>query len=166
MALRRTWLWILLGAVATGVVGLVALAASGVYFITQHVQSENTSSSQAIESFGAVTGQFGDMRPLYELDADHSPRTTRRLADMPTAATAASQLWVLAWDPGDERLVRLSLPFWILRIGNQKMKFAGGSQQWDLERLELDVGELERIGPALVFDYRDEEGVRVLLWTQ
>jgi hypothetical protein len=37
---------------------------------------------------------------------------------------------------------------------------------FDFQRLNLDVDELERIGPALVFDFRNQDGVRVLLWTQ
>ena len=30
----------------------------------------------------------------------------------------------------------------------------------------LDVDELGRIGPVLLLDYRNQDGVRVLLWTK
>jgi hypothetical protein len=42
----------------------------------------------------------------------------------------------------------------------------GSDEGFDLEHLNLDGEELARIGPALVFDYRDRDGARVLLWTQ
>jgi hypothetical protein len=37
---------------------------------------------------------------------------------------------------------------------------------FDLKELDLDVKELRRIGPALVHDFRDTSGERVLIWTQ
>ena len=46
------------------------------------------------------------------------------------------------------------------------MRIAHGANGFDFERLNLDVDELERIGPALVFDFRNQDGARVLLWTR
>jgi hypothetical protein len=54
----------------------------------------------------------------------------------------------------------------VLAVGRQKMEVAGRGRDFDLERLKLDTRELERIGPKLVFDFRDRDGARVLLWTQ
>jgi hypothetical protein len=37
---------------------------------------------------------------------------------------------------------------------------------FDIERLQLDVNELHRVGPVLLFDFKSTNGERVLIWTQ
>jgi hypothetical protein len=166
MASRRTWLWVLAGAAGTGVVVLVAAAGAGVYYVTRHVQSEHASSADALRAFDAVKASFGESRPLYELDRADQPRPTRPLHTVPSSAVPPTELRVLVWDPENQRVVKLSLPFWMLRFGRQKFSLPQGHGAVELEHLDLDLQQLERIGPSLVFDYRHSEGARVLLWTQ
>jgi hypothetical protein len=166
MASRRTWFWIVGGVLASGIVVLVAAAAAGIYYVSRHVQSERSSSVDAIRTFEEVRTTFGESKPLFEVDRTEQPRAVRPLSALPTASHRPRELWVLAWDPDNERIVRLSMPFWMLRLGKQKFTVAQGRTGVDLEHLELDFNELERIGPAVVFDYRDPDGGRVLLWTQ
>lgn len=166
MASRKTWVWALVGVAGAGVVVLIAIAGAGLYFVSQHVLTQVTPGPEAIQAFDAVTGSFDQARPLYELNARREPRATRPLGDLPTARMRPTHLWVLAWNPENSKLVKVSLPFWILRLGPRKLKFSHGQTGFDLNRLDLDVDQLERIGPAIVFDYRDENGVRVLVWTQ
>jgi len=90
----------------------------------------------------------------------------RSTQELPTSKVKPQDLKILAFDPEKQRLVKVSLPFWLLRLGKQKIDVMNDEPGFDLERLNLDVAELERIGPALVFDFRSHEGVRVLLWTQ
>jgi hypothetical protein len=71
----------------------------------------------------------------------------------------------MAWDADDERIIRISVPFWLLRMGGQRIDVNDG-QGFDLKDLHLDVRDLERIGPVLVFDYRSASGERVLVWTK
>jgi hypothetical protein len=61
--------------------------------------------------------------------------------------------------------VKISLPFWLLRMGRRKID-VGKDAGFDLDRLNLDVNELERIGSMLVFEHRAPSGERVLIWTQ
>jgi hypothetical protein len=166
MASRKTWLWVLVGICAMGLVVLIAAAGAGVYYVTRHVQSEASSSAEAIRTFDAVKTAFADKRPLYELDRGEQPRATRPLSSLPTAKVPPKDLWVLVWDPENERVIKLSLPFWMLRVGKQKFSLPQGHGGVDLDHLDLDLKQLERIGPALVIDYRHPEGARVLLWTQ
>lgn len=163
MASKRTWLWILGGAVAICVLGLVVLAGAGMYFISQHVATERSTGADAIRAFDAA--RKGHKDPLFEIDrADHI-KLTRPLTDIPSSPTRPQHLWILAWDPDDERLVRLSLPFWLLKMGKRKIDIMQ-DDGFSLDRLNLDMKELERIGPALVVDYRTPSGERVLVWTQ
>jgi len=166
MASRRTWVWIIGGICATGTMVLIVAAGAGIYYISRHVESEQSSSSDALRRFEDVRTIFADKRPLYEVDRAEQPRVITPLNTLPTAEKRPRDLWVLAWDPDHERMIKLSLPFWMLRLGKQKFNVSQGKTGVDLEHLDLDLGELERIGPALVFDYRDPDGGRVLLWTQ
>jgi hypothetical protein len=166
MAKRRTWLWIIGGVAATGLVGLVAVAGASVYFVSRHVQAETSTGPKAVDAFDRVTGEFGTRRALYELDAQERPHLTSPLATLPTSPTTPTSLMVQAWDPEKERLVSLSLPFWLLRLGPQHMRVSRRDHSFDFHQLELDFSELERIGPALLLDYRNQDGARVLLWTK
>jgi len=166
MAKRRTWLWIIGGLAATGLLAVVALAAASVYFVSRHVHAETTSSSDAISSFDEVVGAFQGRRPLYGLDAQDRPVLTTELAALPSAPLPSSSLMVQAWKPDDERLVRLSLPFWLLKFSPDQLRVSGDRGDFDLHELQLDIEQLARIGPALVLDYRNQDGVRVLLWTK
>jgi hypothetical protein len=100
------------------------------------------------------------------MDSANEPRPVRPLADLPTSPAAATHLELLAWDPDDERLVQVSLPIWLLRFGRHKMSIESDGHGFNLEHLDLDARQLERIGATLLFDFRDQDGVRVLVWTQ
>ena len=164
MASRRTW--IVLGVLAAGLVVLLAAAGAAVYFVTRHVQTRQTSTADALRTFDEVHSSLGGERPLFELDQDDEPRPVRPLDELPTSPTAPTSLEILAWDPSDQRTVRLTLPFWVMRLGKSDVSVVDHDPGFSLERLDLNVDELARIGPALVLDYRTSEGVRVLLWTK
>jgi hypothetical protein len=163
VASRRTW--IVLSVLGAGLILLLAATGVAVYFVTQHVQTRRETSVEALRTFDAVRAAFGNQRPLYELDQDEEPRVVRPLKDLPTAPAAPTRLQILAWDPEEQRTVRLALPFWMLRLGKSDVSVVQDDAGFDLERMQLDVDELARIGPALVFDFRNRDGVRVLLWT-
>jgi hypothetical protein len=166
MGSRKTWVWIIVGVLGLCLFGLILVAGAGVYFVTRHISTERSTSTEAIQAFDAVRASFPNQRPLYELDAAEQPRVARPLGELPTSTSRPQSLRMLAWDPDKQRLVKVSLPFWILRLKKSRMDVVGRERGFDLERLDLDGEELERIGPALVFDFRDQDGVRVLLWTQ
>jgi hypothetical protein len=161
MASRRTW--IVLGVLGAGLVLLLAAAGAAVFFVTQHVQTRRTTSADALRTFDEVRVAFAGARPLFELDPDDEPRAVRPLHELPTAPSAPTTLRI---HPDDQRTVRLSLPFWVLRLGKKDVTVVNDGEGFNLERLDLDVDELERVGPALVLDYRNSDGVRVMLWTQ
>jgi hypothetical protein len=163
---KKTWIWIIVGGIAVCGLGLVALAGAGIYFATKHVSTARTSATAAADTFDVARARFKNVRPLIEIDADDRPRVARNTRDLPTGTVKPEHLWVLAWDPDEERVVKVSVPFWLLRLGRRKLDVMSGERRLDLDRLELDVAELERIGPALVLDLRAPSGERVLLWTQ
>jgi hypothetical protein len=166
MAKKRTWLWILVGVFGLAVVCMLALAGAGIYFVSSHVHARPTSSADAFQSFDEVKASFKDQKPVFDLDVREQPKQVRSLADMPTSSNRPQDLWILAWDPDRERLVRVSVPFWVLRLGKRKIDLFNGDRGFSLDRLQLDTEELQRVGPQLLIDYRTPTGERVLIWTR
>jgi hypothetical protein len=166
MGTRRTWLWVIIGVLGVGFVVLIAVAGAGVYFVTHHIQTRSTSDAEAMRALDGVRQMFQNARPLYEVDTSDEPHLTRPLTSIATSDSPATDIDILAWDPDHQHLVRMSLPLWLLRLGHQHAVVAGDDGRgFDLERLDLDADELARIGPTLVFDLRNRDGVRVLVWT-
>jgi len=162
---KRTWLWIVLACLGVCVIAMFVLAGAGMYFVMNHVNVTRSSSADALRSFDDARKQFKDQQPLFVIDNREQPRMARPLTELPNGSVKPQHLWILAWDPEEEKVVKLSLPFWLLRMGKKKMTVmeSGG---FDLERLNVDWRELERIGPALVFDLKSSHGERVLIWTR
>lgn len=166
MAKARTWLWILVGFFGVCVLGLVLVAGAGLYFVSNHIAIRKTTSTEALRRFDNERDRFKAVRPIIEIDAMERPHEPRPVSEMPTSAIKPANLYVLAWDPDDGQLARIALPFWVLRLGRQKVDFLKDAHDFNFNRLNLDVRELERIGPALLLDYRRPSGERVLIWTQ
>jgi hypothetical protein len=165
MASRKTWIWIIVGIFGTCVVMLIAIAGAGIYFVSSHVSSKQTTSVDAFQTFDTTKATFRDQRPLLEVDNGDRPRVTRPLSSFPTSTTRPEQLCVLAWDPEEERVVQVNLPFWLLKLGRRKVDIAN-HRGFNLDNLDIDVHELERIGPVLLLDLRGQSGERVLVWTK
>ena len=78
-------------------------------------------------------------------------------------------LRVLAYDPDAEKLVRVSIPFWLLRLAptNKRMSFLSDNGiDFDSDRVHLSLDDLERRGPGLVVDHTDRRGSLLLVWTE
>jgi hypothetical protein len=166
MATKKTWILVILGLIGACVVALVAVAGAGVYFVTRHIHTQRAQTSDAMTSLDKARARFKDQRPLIEVDAMGRPSVSTPLAELPAGSTQPNDLVVLAWNPEDERVVTVTMPFWLLRLGHRKIDLMNGDKDFDLDRLNLDVDQLQRIGPRLVFDWRRPTGERVLIWTQ
>lgn len=162
----KTWIWIVVAIVMVGILGLIAMAGVGVYIATQHIDTRAASAASATRDFDEVKARLSGQKPLIELDG--RGRFLRSNADRPTPAriTAPEALNVLAFDPDEERIVKVSIPFWVLRMkmGGTTIDFNGN--RMDLEDLKLTVEDLERFGPTLIVDHRASNGERVLVWSQ
>jgi hypothetical protein len=166
MASTKTWIWIIAGFLGVCVLVLFAIAGTGVYFVSQHIDARHTSSGEAMRQFDVAREAFKGKQPLLELDRLGHQRQVTRTEGMPTSSVRPTDMDILAWNPVSGRVVRVSLPFWLLHIGRRKVDILDNSNDFDIDRLNIDVNELERIGPALVLDYVTLNGERVLVWTQ
>jgi hypothetical protein len=166
MSTRRKWIWIVLIFLGVCVVGMMMVAGAGVYFVAKHFDMKSSTVADASRAFDEVRATFKEPKPLFEIDTSERAKPTRAIAEMPTSTVKPKYLWVQVWDPDEEHLVKISLRFWLLKLGKRKVDFAHGGEGFDLDELNIDVNELERIGPVIVIDFRAPHGERVLLWTQ
>lgn len=162
----KTWVWVVVAIVVIGILGVIAMAGVGFYFFSQHVNTKVVSSASAAREFADISARFTGQKPLIELDDQgHLLRAnTDRAA--PAKAEPLEALHVLAYNPDDGRIVRISLPFWLLRMKMHGTTIDLDGNRMDLEDLKLTVEDLERYGPTLVVDHKARNGERVLVWSQ
>jgi hypothetical protein len=162
----RTWVWVVVGVVVAGILGIVAIAAASFYYVSQHVDTKEVSPAMASREFDEVRARFASQKPLIELD--DRGELVRTNPDRPAQkATKLEKINVLAFDPDEGRIVRVSIPFWLLRLkagGRATIDLNHG--RVDLEDLKMSVEDLERYGPTLIIDHSSRRGERVLVWSQ
>jgi len=160
----KAWVWVVIGVVVFGILGVIAMAAAGLWFVKSHVDIRTTTTAAATEDFQTIRERFAAQKPLIELD-EHGT-FLRANVDRPDGTRRPQTLNVMAFDPHDEKVVRMELPFWLLRLKGGGGRFDIGRSNVDLGRMRLTVEDLERYGPILILDQRDTDGSRVLVWSQ
>jgi len=158
----RKALWIVLGVIAFLIVCVLAMAAFGLYFVSRNLDMATATEAQADRSFESVRAGFKGA-PIITLD-DRDRVTLSRRPPAQAAAERPTVMHVMAYDPDDERMVRVTIPFWMLRLGREKIRLGAG-RDLEFEQLKITAEELERYGPALLLDHT-KDGSRVLVWTQ
>jgi hypothetical protein len=168
---RKTWISILIAAVI--IVGVLALTVVGgtAFFIYRHVNTEFTSERTAQQEFTAMRARFANQQPLIEVRRGDQPVLHKELVPSTRSAGAPLQsLRVLAYDENAGKLVRVRIPFWLLRLMPSRhllmLNDEGLDVDIDTERVRLTLEDLERRGPGLVLDQRDRRGSKVLVWTE
>jgi len=160
----KTWVWVVVGIAVFCILSVIALAAAGLWFVKSHVDIRPTTAAAATSDFQMVRERFADQKPLIELD--ERGNFVHANVDRPNGSKPPETLNVMAFDPHDERVVRVDIPFWLLRLKMQGTRIDVGNSNVDLARLKLTVEDLERFGPTLIVDHRDRDGSRVLVWSQ
>jgi hypothetical protein len=162
----KPWVWVVVGVAITGILGLIAVAGVAVYLFSQHVETRTVTPAVAARDFEQVKSRFAGQKPLIELDARgrfvRSNANRRKSAD----ARRPEQLNVMAFDPDKGKIVRLSIPFWLLRLKMRGATIDLNHNRMDLEDLRLTVEDLERFGPTLIVDHSTADGEHVLVWSQ
>ena len=167
MAIKvKTWVWVIVAIMVVGILAIIAMAGAGIYFFSKNISARTVSPTTAASEFDAVRARFTGQKPLIELD--ERGEFLRSNTDRPTPADAKhpENLYILAFDPDDGSLVRVTVPFWLLRMKMGGTTIDFGNNRMDLEDLKLTIEDLERFGPTLVLDQMNEGGDRVLVWSQ
>ena len=162
----KTWVWVVLAIVVIGILGVIAMAGVGLYFFSQHIDSKSASPAEAARDFEQVTTRFTGQKPLIELD-DRGRYLRSHTDRQPSANTKPpEELHVMAFDPDEGHIVRVTVPFWLLRMQMRGAAIDLNGNRFDLEDMKLTVEDLERFGPTLIVDHRSSAGERVLVWSQ
>ena len=162
----KTWIWVVVGIFAIGILGVVAMAGVSIYFFSQHIQTTTASPALADRDFDRVKAQFEGQKPLIELDGrGRYLRSNTDIKAKPDAKMPDS-VHVMAFDPKDGRVVKVTIPFWLLRLKMRGATIDLNGRSMDLEDLRLTVEDLERFGSILIVDHKTPDGERVLVWSQ
>jgi len=165
---RRTWISVVIASVI--IVGILAVAAIGgtAFFIYRHVSTQSAPNEKADETFAQARARFAGQQPLIEIRHDDDPVLHREAIPAEMPAEKLETLRVLAYDTHEERLVRVSIPFWLLRMApSRHVSFLSDTGiDFDSDRLRLTLDDLERRGPGLILDQADRRGSQVLVWTE
>jgi hypothetical protein len=162
----KTWVWVIVGIVVVGILLVIAMAGAGLYFFSRNISARTVSATTAASEFDAVRARFTGQKALIELDDRGNFLRSNTDRPVPKDSKPPETLYVLAFDPDDGSLVRVTIPFWLLRLKMRGATIDFGDSSMELEDLKLTVEDLERFGPTLVLDQLSEGGDRVLVWSQ
>jgi uncharacterized protein YneF (UPF0154 family) len=165
---RQTWVSVVIAIVI--VIAIMAISAVGgtAYFISRHVRTQFTAEPNAAEQFAQARARFAGQKPLIEIRRDDEPVMHRELAAGSSSTVKLSSLRVLAYDTRAQKLVRVSIPFWLLRLAptNKFSVLGDNGIDLDSDRVHLTLDDLERRGPGLILDQADRRGSQVIVWTE
>jgi len=165
---RKTWISVVIASVV--IVGLLAVAAIGgtVFFIYRHVNTQFTASDNAEQQFAEARARFTGQQPLIEIRKGDEPLLHREVIPASRPAAKLDTLRVMAYDTHARKLVRVSIPFWLLRMAPSRhvSLLDDSGIDFDSDRVRLTLEDLERRGPGLILDQADRRGSQVLIWTE
>ena len=164
---RQTWVSIVIALVI--VVAMLAITAVGgtAYFISRHVRTQFTPEPNAAEQFAQTRARFAGQQPLIEIRRGDEHVLHRELAAT-SSTVKLSSLRVLAYDTRAQKLVNISIPFWLLRLApSNKFSVLGDNGiDFDSDRVRLTLDDIERRGPGLILDQADRRGSQVIVWAE
>ena len=167
MSKKRSWIPIVLGVIFCVFLIAAALIGAGFYYFVNHVGVETVTAQTAHEEFEKERKAFGNQEPLLILEG-HKVRVNAAEKARPNkSGKRIEDIHILAWDPDEDKLARIRIPFWLLAMkSGGRIRLNSGSRVFESDELPLEIEDLERHGPGLIIDVTDREGQRVLVWAQ
>jgi hypothetical protein len=167
MAKKTSWAVIILGIGAfVLVVGVGLLAVVGYVIYQQFAfQAKSATEMSADQEFAQIVAKFEGQKP-YLVIRDGEPVVSDEPASSPGKPVEA--LHIIVWDPDERKVVKLNMPFWLLRMTKgQPIRISSHDDPGaDAMKLKITAEDLERRGPGLILDHREATGERVLVWAQ
>jgi hypothetical protein len=163
---QRTWIWVVLGVFVV----LFVLAVGGIFFAVsffrQSMSVTEVSASTADDEFDAVRARFAGQQPLIQF-VDERPQLIDDPGRQTTAGKPLTTMHLMAWDDREAKLVRLAVPFWLLRLKSGPIQLSAYSQGWNDHGVSFRVEDIEKHGPGLLLDVNERsDGGRVLIWAE
>jgi hypothetical protein len=155
---RKTWITILIAFFIIAGITAIGLVAGTAYWVSRHVSTQLTSPESAEEEFSREQARFGGQQPLIEISGSGDNPTFRKSsnAEEDRLPGELKALHARFYDPGEGKMVRADIPFWLIRIG--------GSFSFMSDRGSVTLEDLERHGPGLIVNGTSPDGEQVLIW--
>jgi hypothetical protein len=165
-----TWASILIAAVIVVCVLAATAVGGAAYFIYRHVNTSFTPTETAEAEFLDARQRFAGQQPLIHVEHHNEPPVVNMdvLKHQNASAGKLESLRVLAYDTRAGKLVRITIPFWLLRLAPSRhfSVLDDNGIDFDSDRVHLTIADLERHGPGLILDQTDRRGSKVLVWTE
>ena len=126
-------------------VGIAAMVGIGVFvfFAWHSVTVEQVQPNELLSRVAEIRTRLTCTEPIWQVDA--AGVVTRREA-APETEARPTRLRVLAYRASQERLVRVDVPFWFLKVKGPGVQYALRDTGLDLERLGITPADLEQYG--------------------
>ena len=152
----------------------VAVLLAGIWWFSSLYQSEQTDAARASAAFAEVRSRFPGVDPAFVIrEARLVVLREPSAASSPTPPSAAH---ILAWQPRERVLSRVTLPLWMSALATEPLPLealAGVAGQglgalMDAKRrgyeLNIRIDDLERYGRTLLLDGVTGDGTHVVMW--
>jgi hypothetical protein len=160
------WAQVLIGvaiiAVFLGIGAIIAVTA----WVSQNVVVNSATGQNADEEFERVRQRFKGQSPLLEMKDGVPHYVAARAEATPTASRQLATLHILAWDPNDEKLATVSVPWWVLRLKSGPIRFSSYAAGFDDGGVRLTPEDIEKHGPGIIMDTIGRHGERLILWAE
>jgi hypothetical protein len=166
---KRTWIWVVLGILATFVLVMVVFVIGAVVEFRRHVKNEYVEGTAAEQEFASTRARFAGQQPLIEFTG--RGRSDDALVHRPAEnapRVKINSLRVLVYDLQQGHLIHADVPGWLLRMMPESGRYGGSfNTEFDDEftRHRLTIEDLERHGLGLVLEGRNDN-TRILMWTE
>lgn len=159
--MKRTHATALMAVVGVLIFCVVVVVAGGAWFFASAFDSASADERTAGTAFDDVRSRFANVGPVFEIVGDKDP-VVRRTAPEPAPAAAVQTLRLRHWDPNDDRMEDVSIPFWLLRLKTGSISVTSSH----VGLRDITAEDLERYGPTLLVDHQSRGGDRLLIWTE
>jgi uncharacterized protein YneF (UPF0154 family) len=162
----KKWVPIVLGIVIFVVLIGAGLIGGLVYVVRRDVKVQTMTSAEGQAEFDQMVAKMAGQKPFIELpapDSDGDPVVHRELETHDTGSI--STVHIRVWSPREKKLVRVDLPFWLMRLGGNK-PFTVNADLMNDVTLHVTPEEIDRRGPGLTVLWTSSRGSRLLVWTE
>jgi hypothetical protein len=152
-------------------VGVAVIGGLGYYVYQQFgMHATFVKREDAAHQLDAVRARFAGQSPKIAVKeaGDGTPDLT--LTKPGVVPVSLTSLHVTAYDSSKDKLVEMTIPFWLLRMVPE-----GGKMQVNGEEVlnhlstpsgKLTAKDIEALGPGLLVDETRPDGTRVIIWSE
>jgi hypothetical protein len=160
---------ILLAVIGVVAILVIAIVGVGVWVARSMVNNTDMDQASATQTMEDVRARFAHATPVLDIRPG-ALTMSRRPPDVQPPGELKT-LHILRWDVHEERLTRVDVPFWLLRMRNGPIDvmYEGDPNPSGLRMktsTSIRVADIERFGPALLVDGDMPDGGHVVIWSE